>query len=357
MDQTIFCATDIGKKRANNEDKYAHFECGGFFVLVVCDGMGGHQGGEVASTDAVKEIEESFRRNDRLPAPDRIRQAITDANTAVFRKAQARAELRGMGTTCVALVVDMADGSALIAHVGDSRCYRLTANGSVEQTKDHSHVQQLIDMGELTKKQAANHEFRNVITRAIGTDASVETDINGPYKIADGDRFLLCSDGLTDMVEEKDIVKTLWKCRRPQQAVERLIAQANENGGIDNITVCIAAYGKRKPKYPHEFIKANTDTQVERTVMQRTWRVARWVLLALLLIVATCGIICLCKPSYRQRVKKFSTKVFEKLGKKSASTPPVKEQQPTSNVVETGKQTTENNGTNAPTGEKQPQKE
>jgi protein phosphatase len=206
---------------------------------------------------AIQQIEDSFRRHAGLPVPERLRQAVADASAAVFAQAQAVPALKGMGTTCVMLVTDKAARQAWIAHIGDSRCYRLSAVGDFAQmTNDHSRVQEMLDAGWITKDEAAKSEVKNVITRAIGIERTAAADVTGPHLVRDGDRYLLCSDGLTDMMSDKDIAHHLASYRKPQAAAGRLVDLANLRGGFDNITVCIAACGKRKPKYPKAFIRA-----------------------------------------------------------------------------------------------------
>jgi protein phosphatase len=272
--------TDVGRQRDNNEDALGHIAIGALDVVLVCDGMGGHEGGETASALAVDTITRSFQRETSEAIAERIRQAVTAANAAVYTAAQSTNTLKGMGTTCVLLVTNKATNQAWIGHVGDSRCYRLAADGSFAQvTKDHSRVQEMVDAGWINKDEAAKSDVKNVITRAVGIDKTVAVDISGPHVLTNGDRYLLCSDGLTDMVTDDDLARILATCAAPQAAAERLVDIANEHGGFDNITVCVAGYGKRKPRL------ATSQPCLTRT--QRVWRVARWVIITILIAILT----------------------------------------------------------------------
>jgi len=283
--------TDVGQQRDNNEDALGHIAIGALDVVLVCDGMGGHEGGETASALAVDTITRSFQRETSEAIAERIRQAVTAANAAVYTAAQGSTTLKGMGTTCVLLVTNKATNQAWIGHVGDSRCYRLAADGSFAQvTKDHSRVQEMVDAGWISKEEAAKSDVKNVITRAIGIDTSVAVDISGPHLLANGDRYLLCSDGLTDMVTDDDLARILATCAAPQAAAERLVDIANEHGGFDNITVCVAGYGKRKPRL--------ATSQPCLTNAQRVWRVARWVIIALLIAILAVLAVYENKPQW-----------------------------------------------------------
>ncbi|HVW33493.1 MAG TPA: Stp1/IreP family PP2C-type Ser/Thr phosphatase, partial [Acidimicrobiia bacterium] len=221
--------TDVGRGRPENEDS----------VLVdperrlyaVADGMGGHRAGEVASATAIETLQDAYRRGEAL---DR---AVVSANAAVFAKAADDVALRGMGTTMTALAVE-ADGTALFGHVGDSRAY-LMRDGAVSQvTVDHSLVEQLVREGRLSPEEAAHHPQRAIITRALGVDAAVEVDT---YRVdlQPGDRLLLCSDGLTNMLPDDTIAGALRRHADPQEAADALVDMANQAGGDDNITVVV----------------------------------------------------------------------------------------------------------------------
>ena len=206
--------TDVGVKRTNNEDNYLINDELNLFV--VCDGMGGHVGGEYASAIAVNTVEEvltsmEFRPADLGVEPDdgpveltreKLRYAIRLAGKRIFEKAKEEPELKGMGTTCLALLID--SGNAFIAHVGDSRGY-VVRDGRIEQlTEDHSLVNEKIKAGLITPEQAKTHKLKNIITRSLGYMEDVEIDIQ-VRALRRGDNFVLCSDGLSNLVETGEI--------------------------------------------------------------------------------------------------------------------------------------------------------
>lgn len=255
--------TDVGLKRGHNEDNYLINEELNLFV--VADGMGGHAGGEYASAICVNTVEEVVLSletngteggvegpmiNGRVSNPDpigesddpnevsreKLRYAIQLAGRRIFSKAQDLPEYHGMGTTAVALLVE--NGNAIIAHVGDSRVYTVR-NGKAEQvTDDHSLVYQKVKEGLLTPEQAKTHRMRNVITRSLGYQEDVEVDVQ-VRAVRRGDRFMLCSDGLSGHVE-LDEIGTVLDASSPQEAARRLIEMACERGGEDNITCVVA---------------------------------------------------------------------------------------------------------------------
>ncbi len=235
--------TDIGKVRESNQDAYATGELpDGVAWAVVCDGMGGAAGGNVASQTAVKIISEqitsAYRASMRSKSiKNLLVSAINAANISVFDMAQANAKLAGMGTTVVCVLI--ADDVAYIAHAGDSRAYLL--NSAIQPlTRDHSIVQEMVDTGRLTKDEAKVHPSKNIITRALGVLPDIRVDfyeqpLNGE------DILLLCTDGLTNFVEEDAILELAKTCKENDFA-ETLVAKALENGGGDNVTVVTIGY-------------------------------------------------------------------------------------------------------------------
>lgn len=223
--------TDIGKVRARNEDAIGFDAALG--LLVVADGMGGHNAGDVASRLAIEHLFAAAREGGGLHA------AVKRANEAILGAAQ-DPDRYGMGTTVVAAWLD--DDHIEIAHVGDSRLYRLREDGLQLLTRDHSQVQELVDRGILTPAQARVSTRRNFLSRALGTDPEVRIDC-ARHPLQQGDIFLLCSDGLTNMVEDEELAEALQAMRSAQSVAERLVALANERGGRDNISVVIARVG------------------------------------------------------------------------------------------------------------------
>jgi len=228
-------ATDVGRMRKNNEDSYLSSKP----VAAVADGMGGHSAGEVASAIAIEELAALGRRGpwaNETDATDDLKQAILRANRRIREMAASDRKLNGMGTTLVAL---LEDGDMVhVANVGDSRGYLLRQGELSQVTVDHSLVQELVDDGRLSPEDAERHPQRSVITRALGIDPEVEFDLF-TYKLQVGDRLLLCSDGLSDVVEPAQIRKVLLRVRSAQRAARELVTVANDQGGPDNITVIV----------------------------------------------------------------------------------------------------------------------
>ena len=223
----MYGATDIGLVRSSNQDNF--YIDSNVKWAVVADGMGGHNGGETASSMAVEEIKKSMSQGVGL------KESIANANTVVYKKAVETPGLLGMGTTVV--LCEILGSRANIAHVGDSRAY-IYSNGDLKQiTKDHSIVQQLIDSGTITEEQAKYHPQRNLITRAVGTEKNILVDYD-THEISKGDYILICSDGLSSYVEESKISEIMANTKT-SEIVPKLIDEANQNGGRDNITVVI----------------------------------------------------------------------------------------------------------------------
>jgi serine/threonine protein phosphatase PrpC len=243
--------SDVGRVRTNNEDSFRIVEALNLFIL--SDGMGGEAHGEVASAMAVDVINkycESEKEDsgatvlDEVPAnissqTRRLKQAVAQANFQIFQAAQKNPEQRGMGATITALWLK--DTLMSIAHVGDSRAY-LLRNGNLQQlTNDHSLVAEQVRRGLITPQQAEESEMQSVLLRALGAHPEVEIDAD-EVEIIPRDVLLLCSDGLTRMVTEPEIAGALQAETVPSAAAERLISLANENGGVDNVTVIVVRF-------------------------------------------------------------------------------------------------------------------
>lgn len=238
-----FCAkTDPGRARDNNEDALVFDEPSRLAVLA--DGMGGYNAGEIASGMATAFIRSELSRWLIEAGPGaKVREikrameiCVDNANLSIFNAANSNAPYAGMGTTLVVCV--FREDKLFVGHIGDSRCYRLRA-GSFEQiTKDHSLLQEQIDAGLVTQAQAATSTIKNLVTRALGVEAVVSLEIN-EHKVEAGDIYLMCSDGLSDMVQDEAIAKIMsLECSLAQKA-DQLVNVANENGGRDNISVLL----------------------------------------------------------------------------------------------------------------------
>jgi serine/threonine protein phosphatase PrpC len=227
--------SNVGRKRRHNEDSYVSAPP----VFAVADGMGGAQAGEVASALAANTVVESLADHS-VNAEERVVALIKAANLRVHQRASSDASVSGMGTTMtVALLGD--EGTVTIGHVGDSRAYRLRDDRLEQLTDDHSLVAELVRRGELTPEEAAVHPQRSVITRALGTEADVDVDVFS-VEAEDGDLYLLCSDGLTTMVDADTIADILRRNRGSlDAATHALIKAANDRGGDDNITAILFA--------------------------------------------------------------------------------------------------------------------
>jgi len=245
---SAFGLTDVGRKRRHNEDAYLLDAERGLFV--VADGMGGHAAGEVASRITVETIQEyiaateeehesswPFGFNSRVSLEgNRLTTAVEKANEKVMRAVQNRPELKGMGTTVVAALFD-ADRATLV-HVGDSRAYLFRDEELRRLTDDHSWVQEQVNAGILSEDEAKSHPLKNVVTRALGGAAHVSVDLI-EVPVRSGDRFLLCSDGLTGMVPDEEIFARFRSDDGLEKTVRQLIDTANDRGGVDNITAIL----------------------------------------------------------------------------------------------------------------------
>lgn len=237
----VFANTDIGRERQVNEDYfYISPEDSFLKVYIIADGMGGYNAGEVASklaTNAVKSYIYKYldsKENSREQIVKLLTDAIEYANTVVYNASISKKELNGMGTTLdVCLIYN---NKVYVGHIGDSRVYRIRQNFMRKITKDHSYVQTLIEDGTITKEEAFSHPKKNMLTKALGCAEKVEPDIYVKTFI-DGDILLMTTDGLTNMIKEDEICRIIGEDVR--LAVNKLIYKANQNGGIDNITVII----------------------------------------------------------------------------------------------------------------------
>jgi len=239
MQIAVGASTDVGMIRQGNEDNFFAEADERRGVFVVADGMGGHAAGEVASEMAVQIIARHLLALTSAVdegANTLVSKAMQDANRAIFERMLAETDKQGMGTTASVMV--LSDKGYLIGQIGDSRVYLLRDGGLTQITKDHSYVQEQVDAGLLTPEQARYHPYSNVITRCVGASDQVEADIySGEARV--GDVFLLASDGLTGMVDDRRLQALLLARSGPGRIVDSLIAEANGRGGLDNITAIV----------------------------------------------------------------------------------------------------------------------
>ena len=239
----IVAKTDKGLVRSSNQDAYAVGELPGEVAwAVVCDGMGGEAGGNIASALAVKVISEKITSayNEKMrdaSIKNLLDSAICAANIEVYDMAYSRPDLQGMGTTVVAVIVR--DKTAFIAHAGDSRAYIVSGETIQQITTDHSLVQNMVDRGEITAEQAQHHPKKNLITRAVGAEKRIDIDFS-EIDLNDNETLILCTDGLSNFVTNKEMIDDI-KDGQYYAFADRLVKRANKNGGGDNITVVAIA--------------------------------------------------------------------------------------------------------------------
>ena len=233
----VYAITDTGRVRPINEDSF-YVPAEGERFCAVADGMGGHNAGEVASALAVETFSRIMRGVKHITA-EALYAAVERANDAVFEAALENEGMSGMGTTFSALAVQ--DETVYIAHVGDSRVYLVRRGAIMQLTTDHTLVEEMVQKGMLTPREARLHPKRNIITRALGTDAHVEIDLI-ELGVRPGDVFFLCSDGMTNFVEEREILAIACGDADWNEKLKKLLSIALENGGADNITALFAAF-------------------------------------------------------------------------------------------------------------------
>jgi serine/threonine protein phosphatase PrpC len=235
MKLTTFAFTDIGMKRKINQDSFLKDDSIGLFV--VADGMGGHRGGEVASRLAVEVLQQYCQQNPHLPGREVLDKGINLSCLAIYKKSLDHEELAGMGTTVVAMLVR--SDVLYVGQVGDSRAYLIHKNSIWQITEDHSLLNEELRAGRLAAGQVASYQFKNVITRSVGYENHVLVDIYR-RKVQSGDIFLSCTDGLSGLVEDSEILEEITK-NGPDLGLENLVKLANKRGGDDNITALAIA--------------------------------------------------------------------------------------------------------------------
>ncbi len=237
----VSSATSVGRIRPLNEDSYfvSEPDQSGTVLAIVADGMGGHNAGEVASGKAVGIVQKDVLGKCGKNAKDVLVKAVNDANREIYEMSVNARNLSGMGTTMTACVAEEHNVTAV--QVGDSRLYLIRGEKITQITKDHSLVEMLLENGKITKEEARRHPQKNIITRAVGTDKTVEADIY-EFRAEAGDIILLCSDGLVNMVEDEEILSVINLSETLNDAANKLVAEAETAGGTDNITVILIRF-------------------------------------------------------------------------------------------------------------------
>jgi PPM family protein phosphatase len=264
---TASVQTDTGCVREANEDAGRHVSPNDKEILlrkgtltIVADGMGGHASGEIASAMAIDLIGEIYYADVQNPPALALKNAIETASAEIFETSLTNEKYFGMGTTVAALVV--LSETAIAAHVGDSRIYRLSGGRMEMLTLDHSQVMEMVKHGILTMDEAREHDDKNVILRAVGTQASVEAEISAPFAVEPNDEFLLCSDGLSDMLTDDEIWEIWANYRDIHAACERLIEAAKQRGGHDNITVGIVRVAPKAEAAETQNVRATREIEI-----------------------------------------------------------------------------------------------
>ncbi len=237
----VSSATSVGRIRPLNEDSYfvSEPDQSGTVLAIVADGMGGHNAGEVASGKAVGVVQKDALGTCGKNAKDVLVKAVNDANREIYEMSKSAGNLFGMGTTMTACVAE--ENHVTAVQVGDSRLYLIRGEEITQITKDHSLVEMLVENGKITKEEARRHPQKNIITRAVGTDKTVEADIY-EFAVEKGDVILLCSDGLVNMVEDEEISSVITYSETLDDAANKLVSAAEEAGGTDNITVILIQF-------------------------------------------------------------------------------------------------------------------
>ncbi len=273
--------SDVGMRRATNQDNFSvslansveHFQRKGH-LFIVADGMGAHAAGELASKLAIDHIPHLYNKYLNSNAPEELKKAVNDANAEIHRRGQANEEFYNMGTTCS--VLTLLPQGAVVAHIGDSRVYRLTQNRLEQLTFDHSLVWEMKAAGQLTAEEEKSGKIpKNVITRSLGPYSECKVDLEGPFPIQVGDTFLLCSDGLTGVISDAEIAAILANMI-PDEAVQVLVDLANLRGGPDNITVIVVKVNHPQLATGSSLTPTRTNGAGSSRVVSPFW----WVVLA-----------------------------------------------------------------------------
>ncbi|MEP7163243.1 MAG: Stp1/IreP family PP2C-type Ser/Thr phosphatase [Ferruginibacter sp.] len=264
----VIVLSDLGNIRTNNEDMGLFFRIADEniirekgYLLIVADGMGGHQAGEVASKMAADIISrEYFKQNGNSSVEKNLSKVFALANKNIFEKASSQKAFNGMGTTCTALVV--IDQAVYFAHVGDSRAYIQKGDSITQITEDHTYVQELVNSGDITAEEAATHPKRNILTNAMGTKPDLRIDTGKcKFNFENNDRLLICSDGLYDYLNDKEL-KEILQNNLLRNAADYMVQEAKLRGGHDNITVVLAERSDASKEKP---VKETKDLDLPQT--------------------------------------------------------------------------------------------
>ncbi|BAB06224.1 Stp1/IreP family PP2C-type Ser/Thr phosphatase [Halalkalibacterium halodurans] len=232
--------TDVGKVRPHNEDNGTIMEKNGQLLVVVADGMGGHQAGDVASKMATELLKEAWEEASLSPSSQEsegwLRNQVLHVNESLYHYAQKHEECQGMGTTLVAAIVDKE--RVTIAHIGDSRAYLLNEHGFSQKTRDHSLVNELVRTGQISDEEAEHHPRKNVLLRALGTELDIKLDLT-TFSWEPDDVLLLCSDGLSNKLSNEDFARYMSGTKEVNETAREMVQLANDRGGEDNITVAL----------------------------------------------------------------------------------------------------------------------
>lgn len=245
MSYQLYYQTDVGRVRPHNEDAVKILNNDHCAVMVVADGMGGHEAGDVASKMVIDHVEGAFRDDLRFPTPEQARvwsrDLLSNLNDQILQYIEDKNLSKGMGTTVIITVI--ASGFISFAHIGDSRAYILAYKKIRQLTKDHTFVRKLVDEGKLTEKAARFHPHRNIIMNALGVNKTVKFDYLVLENI-DLESVMICTDGLTSMVDDREIAEILGQRAIVEEKVRKLIQIANENGGKDNISIALCEFAE-----------------------------------------------------------------------------------------------------------------
>jgi PPM family protein phosphatase len=260
--------TDSGRLREMNEDHWAHSTLPSGELVMVADGMGGHRTGEVASSLATEALLLGMQELPGTP-PEALPRAMQRSNFAVYQQSARRAESRGMGTTMTAVLID--GNAAVIGHVGDSRAYLVRGDTITQLTRDHSWVAEKVRQGLITESEARDHKWRNVITNALGSRPQLRLDLFG-VDLRDGDLLLLCSDGLSNMLTDEEMLELIRnEASTPLERLsQKMVDAANEAGGPDNISVVLVKVKRavpRRKQYPLPLLGRDPAPAVEELPM------------------------------------------------------------------------------------------